>query len=106
MRTQALEALEWGKVVARLAAHAASGPGRELCAALAPGTDTDAVRVRLEENRDGRRMLAEDGPLALSGLKEIAPHVAKAIRTSPVPVLRSGIGVRESGFDLQKAPAG
>ncbi|HEU5361009.1 MAG TPA: Smr/MutS family protein [Candidatus Deferrimicrobiaceae bacterium] len=74
----ALDALEWGKVVSRLCAHASSDPGRERCAALSPGTDLDAIRISLEENRDGRRMLIDEGPLPLDGLKEIAPPVEKA----------------------------
>ena len=53
-----LSALEWGKITARLSAHASSEPGRDLCAALSPGTDLDAIRASLEENRDGRRMLS------------------------------------------------
>ena len=74
----ALESLEWGKIVDRLCLHASSGPGRELCAVLAPGTDLGAIRVSLEENRDGRRMLIDEGPLPLEGLKEIIPPVEKA----------------------------
>ncbi|MDA8122544.1 MAG: hypothetical protein M0Z38_08275, partial [Deltaproteobacteria bacterium] len=76
----ALAALEWGKVVSRLRSHACSEPGRDKCAALMPGTDLDAIRVSLEENRDGRRMLAVDGPLPLEGLKEIAAEVEKATK--------------------------
>ena len=61
----ALSALEWGKITARLAHHASSEPGRDLCAALSPGTDLDAIRASLEENSDGRRMLLQDGALPL-----------------------------------------
>ena len=89
----ALSALEWGKVVERLRAHAGSDPGRELCASIAPGTDLDRIRIRLEENRDGRRMLTEDGPLPLEGLREIAPEVEKAVKGSslaPLELLRIG----------------
>jgi DNA mismatch repair protein MutS2 len=74
----ALEALEWGKIVSRLCTHASSEPGRERCLGLAPGTDLDAIRISLEENRDGRRMLVDEGPLPLEGLKEIIPPVEKA----------------------------
>ncbi len=74
----ALEALEWGKVVSRLRQHASSDPGRELCEGISPGTDLDAIRISLEENRDGRRMLIDEGPLSLEGLKEISPAVEKA----------------------------
>jgi DNA mismatch repair protein MutS2 len=74
----ALKALEWEKVVRALAARSSSNPGRELCLAAAPSTDLDLIRTRLEENRDGRRMLAEDGPLPLDGLDEIDPSVARA----------------------------
>ncbi|MBF8257765.1 MAG: MutS2 protein [Actinobacteria bacterium] len=78
----ALAALEWSKVVGRLCSHAASEPGRERCAGLAPGTDLDAIRISLEENRDGRRMLVAEGPLPLEGLKEIVPELEKAIKGS------------------------
>jgi len=80
----ALAALEWGKVVARLCTHAASEPGRERCAAIVPGRDLDGIRVCLEENRDGRRMLAADGPLPLEGLKEILPLMEKAVKGAPL----------------------
>ena len=89
----ALSALEWEKVVERLQAHACSDPGRELCGSIAPGTDLDRIRIRLEENRDGRRMLTEDGPLPLEGLREIAPEVEQAIKGSslaPLDLLRVG----------------
>jgi DNA mismatch repair protein MutS2 len=80
-------------MVARLCAHAASEPGRDRCAGLAPGTDLDVIRISLEENRDGRRMFAADGPLPLEGLKEIAPEVEKATKNSslsPAELLRIG----------------
>jgi DNA mismatch repair protein MutS2 len=89
----ALAALEWGKVVSRLCSHAASGPGRDLCEALAPRTDLDAIRISLEENRDGRRMLVADGPLPLEGLKEILPETEKAVKgasLSPAELLLVG----------------
>ncbi len=89
----ALEALEWRKVVARLCGHASSSPGRDLCERLAPGTDLELVRASLEENRDGRRMLVDDGPLPLSGTKEIGPEVEKAVKgatLSPAGLLLVG----------------
>jgi DNA mismatch repair protein MutS2 len=89
----ALSALEWGKITARLAHHASSEPGRELCAALFPGTDLDAIRASLEENRDGRRMLLQDGPLPLDEVKEIREEVGKASKgasLSPTELLRIG----------------
>ena len=89
----ALGALEWNKMSSRLSSHAASEPGRDLCAALAPGTDLDAIRISLEENRDGRRMLVAEGPLPLEGLKEIFAEVEKAAKgasLSPVELLLVG----------------
>ncbi len=84
-RDAALEALEWRKVVARLCGHASSAPGRDLCAGLSPGTDLDHIRASLEENRDGRRMLVDEGPLPLSGTKEIGPAAEKAVKGSSLP---------------------
>jgi DNA mismatch repair protein MutS2 len=89
----ALSALEWGKIVARLSGHASSEPGRALCAALSPGVDIEAIRISLEENRDGRRMLLHDGALPLSGVKEIRGEVEKAAKgasLSPEELLRIG----------------
>ena len=80
----ALEALEWGKVVSRLCLHASSDPGRDRCAEIMPGTDLDAIRISLEENRDGRRMLIDEGPLPLEGLKEIFPALEKAEKGAPL----------------------
>jgi len=48
--------------------------------ALSSGVDLTSIRVSLEENRDGRRMLAHEGPLPLSGLKEIREEVEKAVK--------------------------
>ena len=89
----ALSALEWWKITARLSAHASSEPGRDLCAALSPGTDLDAIRASLEENRDGRRMLLQDGALPLDEVKEIREEVGKAAKgasLSPTELLRIG----------------
>jgi DNA mismatch repair protein MutS2 len=89
----ALSALEWGKIVARLSGHASSGPGRALCAALLPGIDLEAIRISLEENRDGRRMLLQDGALPLDGVTEIGEEVEKASKgasLSPQELLRIG----------------
>ncbi len=89
----ALSALEWGKITARLAHHASSEPGRDLCAALSPGTDLDDIRASLEENRDGRRMLLQDGALPLDEAKEIREEVGKAAKgasLSPTELLRIG----------------
>jgi DNA mismatch repair protein MutS2 len=83
-RDNALEALEWGKVVSRLCLHASSDPGRSRCAEIMPGTDLDAIRISLEENRDGRRMLIDEGPLPLEGLKEILPALEKAEKGAPL----------------------
>jgi len=69
------------------------GAGRDLCAALAPGTDLDAIRASLEENRDGRRMLLQDGALPLDEVKEIREEVGKAAKgasLSPTELLRIG----------------
>src|SRR5512141_1956529 len=88
-----LSALEWGKIIARLSAHASSEPGRDLCAALAPGTDLDAIRASLEENRDGRRMLLQDGAVPRDGVKEIREELGKASKgasLSPAELLRIG----------------
>ena len=89
----ALSALEWGKIVARLSSHASSEPGRALCEALSPGIDLEAIRISLEENRDGRRMLLQDDALTLSGVKEIREEVEKAVKgasLSPQELLRIG----------------
>lgn len=92
-REAALSALEWGKITARLSAHASSDPGRCLCAALSPGTDLDAIRASLEENRDGRRMLLQEGALPLEDVKEIGEEVGKAVKgasLSPQELLMIG----------------
>ena len=100
----ALAALEWEKITARLAGHASSEPGRDLCGALAPGADLETVRTSLEENRDGRRMLLQDGALPLEGVKEIGPAVEKALKgaaLSPQELLIVGQTAR-SGERVRK----
>jgi DNA mismatch repair protein MutS2 len=103
-RGTALSALEWEKIVARLAGHACSEPGRALCAALLPGTDLDAIHASLEENRDGRRMILHDGALPLEGVKEIRAEVEKAAKgasLSPAELLLVGRTAR-SGERVRK----
>lgn len=93
MLTSACQALEWEKITSRLCAHAASEPGRERCANLAPGDDLDLIRASLEENRDARRLVVTENPLPLEGLCEIGPSVEQAHKgavLSPADLLRIG----------------
>ena len=89
----ALSALEWRKITARLCDHASSEPGRVLCADLSPRTDLDVIRTSLEENRDGRRMLLQEGTLPLEDVKDIREETGKAakgVSLSPQELLMVG----------------
>lgn len=91
--TSALAALEWEKIVARLCAHASSGPGRDRCADLTPFVDLDLIRASLEENRDARKLVLAENPLPLEGLSEIGSQVEQAHKgavLSPADLLQIG----------------
>jgi len=70
--------LEYDKIIAELARHARSAPGRDLCLALLPATDIDEVTTRQAGTDDAVHILLERGQLPLSGISEIRPSVARA----------------------------
>ncbi|MBZ0273469.1 endonuclease MutS2 [bacterium] len=73
----ALELLEWPRVLAYLAGHAMSAPGREACYAIAPADDLDTARRLLSETGEARALAAEGVEPPLGSVEDIAPLLAR-----------------------------
>ncbi len=70
--------LEYDKIIADLARHAHSAPGRERCLELLPASDLAEVTSRQTETDDAVHILLERGSLPLSGISDIRSSVARA----------------------------
>ncbi len=84
MDDKTLQALEWNKIVARLAGLTSFAPGRERAESLAPVTHLDEARRRLAETGEARRLLDRFGEPPLAGLADIRPTLARAARQEMV----------------------
>lgn len=71
MNSSVFVTLELDKVRAVLAGLAATSKGRVLAENLEPATEIDAVRSRLDETGEARRLLEEDVRLPLTGLPDV-----------------------------------
>ena len=64
MDAHTLKVLEYGEILALLAAHASNGMGRELALTLTPSPFPDVVRRRLQETREARALFVAAFPEA------------------------------------------
>lgn len=75
----AIQVLEYQKVLAALASHAATDAGRELAISLTPVTDFSKVSKCQEETAQARRLLSEFGGIPFGGVTDIRPHLEKSL---------------------------
>ncbi|MEX2225972.1 MAG: endonuclease MutS2 [Dehalococcoidia bacterium] len=80
MDAHALRTLEFDKILARLARHAAFSGGRELALALEPSTDYATVLKRQRETAEARRLLQMKPRTGLQGAHDVRPLAEKAER--------------------------
>lgn len=78
MDERSLRVLEFEKVRAMLAGHAACSLGKARALALEPATRAATVREALADTSDARRMIETQGPAPLGGLTDIGPHLGRA----------------------------
>ena len=78
MNHRALRILEYDKIIHELATLAHSEPGRQLCLALEPSSDMEAVTRLQEETDDAVKVILEHGLLPLGGISDIRAAVSRA----------------------------
>jgi DNA mismatch repair protein MutS2 len=76
MDSHSLEVLEYPKVKAMLASHAACSLGRAAVQALEPMTDAEAIRTAIEETTELRGLLERRGRLPMAGMTDVRRAVA------------------------------
>ena len=80
MDPKTLRVLEYDKIVARLAGHAAFDVGRELALALRPSADAVEVRARQAVTREARAFADRRDGATLEGAQDVRAAVAGAAR--------------------------
>ncbi len=67
--------LEFDKIITRLAEHASSLPGKELCQSLLPSTNLDQVNKNLGDTSDALSRILRNGSISFGGLKDVRPFL-------------------------------
>ncbi len=78
MNTHTLNVLEYGAIRQKLAAHCTTPMGAERARQLAPLTDLDAVRLRLQQTSEARRLIDLAEEMSLRGVQDIRSAVSLA----------------------------
>jgi len=76
MDPHTLAVLEYQKVKAMLAGHAACSLGRAAIARLEPGTDPQQVAAAIAETTELRSLLKQKGRLPVGGMTDVRPPIA------------------------------
>ncbi len=71
MNEKALKTLEYNKIIEKLAEHASSQAGKELCQKLVPMTDIAEIEAAQLETYDALSRVYKKGGISFSGLKDI-----------------------------------
>jgi DNA mismatch repair protein MutS2 len=80
MHKASLNALEYSKVLERLARHTSFSAGRSLALNLQPAVDPDDVRARLGATSEAARLLQGRSPISIGGARDVRPLVERAER--------------------------
>jgi len=78
MEEKDLQALEFPKVIQRLAHHASSPLGKELALKLRPTADEEEVKLWLQDTREARVLLQVGADAALAQVRDIRSLVSRA----------------------------
>ncbi len=105
MHEPSLHALEYPKVLERLARLTSFSAGRELALALQPATMVETVRQRLAATSEAVRLLRAGSPISVGGAHDVRPLVERAEREG---LLEAGqfldiLATLQSAGQLQKA---
>lgn len=84
MDAHTLKVLEWRKVLDRLAAHTATGMGREAAFNLAPAVYPEVVNRALQETREAKALLDRGAGMPLGGIRDIRQAVDRAAIEFPL----------------------
>lgn len=79
MDAHALKALEYEKVLDRLAGHAATSMGQILALQLTPAASLAEAERRQSETDEARRLIDENGSIPLGGAHNLIPFLEKAL---------------------------
>ena len=71
MNQRVLETLEFHKIIDRLAAHAGSEPGNQVCRNLQPETDIASITLHQTETADAVSRLIRKGNISFAGNRDI-----------------------------------
>lgn len=72
MNEKVLHTLEYTKIINLLTQKASSQPGRDMCQALVPMTDLEAIRLAQQETSDALSMLFAKGSTSFGGNQNVA----------------------------------
>ena len=72
MNEKVLHTLEYNKIINLLVQKASSQPGRDMCQALVPMTDLEAIRLAQQETSDALSMLFAKGSTSFGGNRNVA----------------------------------
>ncbi len=78
MNPKSLRALEYSKILDKLAAHSSFSAGRDLALALQPSTDFDEVTRRQRETSEAKDLLARRGNVTVGGARDVRPQARQA----------------------------
>ncbi len=87
MDAKSATALEFPKVIARLAEHCATPAGRELALALTPSADSDEVRRRLSATAEARTLARVKPNFYIGQAPDVAGSLLAASRGSVLPAI-------------------
>lgn len=80
-----LETLEFPQILTQLARHVSFSAGETLARSLQPSPVLVEVRLLLQETREGRFVLDEQGGLPLGGAHDVRPQARNAARGALLP---------------------
>ncbi|MBI3079683.1 MAG: endonuclease MutS2 [Deltaproteobacteria bacterium] len=88
-------ALEWDRLLAHLAARAATSLGRERCLTLPLAAEVSQAREALQETSEARALLDRDLVLPTAGLQDVRAAIARASKGAVLEP-REFLAIRES----------
>ena len=78
MKSRYLHTLEFDKILARLAAHAAFSASEELARLLEPATDPEEIARRQGETTEARALLDQHSEMNIGGARDVRPLTQNA----------------------------
>lgn len=84
MNARSLRALEYTRILHRLAEHASFSLGKGLALRLRPTTDGEEVKRRQRETTEARSLLEMESHFTIGGARDLRPHLKKAAIASPL----------------------